>query len=87
MYRVTVSTGGKEYPLLNQVLRLQNPTLKEYAGNSIGYLKFKISPDHPYYDKILPLESEIYVYEDGEEIFRGRSVTSEEEFNRTHQLT
>lgn len=87
MYRVTVSTGGKEYPLLNQVLRLQNPTLKEYAGNSIGYLKFKIHPTHPYYDKILPLESEIYVYEDGEEIFRGRSVTSEEEFNRTHQLT
>lgn len=87
MYRVTVATEGKVYPLLNQVLRLQNPTLKEYAGNSIGYLKFKISPDHPYYDKIHPLESELYVYEDGEEIFRGRSVTSEEEFNRTHQIT
>lgn len=87
MYRVTVVTEEKEYPLLNQVLRIQNPTLKECAGNSIGYLKFKISPDHPYYDKILPLESELYVYEDGEEIFRGRSITSEEEFNRTHQLT
>lgn len=87
MFRVTVVTEEKEYPLLNQVLRIQNPTLKEYAGNSIGYLKFKISPDHPYYDKILPLESELYVYEDGEEIFRGRSITSEEEFNRTHQLT
>ena len=54
MYKVTVVTDGKEYPLLNQVLRLENPTLKEYAGNSPGYLKFKITPKHPYYDKILP---------------------------------
>ena len=49
MYKVTVVTDGKEYPLLNQVLRLENPTLKEYAGNSPGYLKFKITPKHPYY--------------------------------------
>ena len=87
MYKVTVITDGKEYPLLNQVLRLENPTLKEYAGNSPGYLKFKITPKHPYYDKILPLSSELFVYEDGAEIFRGRSTTTEEEFNRTHQIT
>lgn len=87
MYKVTVVTDGKEYPLLNQVLRLENPTLKEYAGNSPGYLKFKITPKHPYYDKILPLSSELFVYEDGMEIFRGRSMTAEEEFNRTHQIT
>ncbi len=87
MYKVTVVTEGKEYPLLNQVLRLENPTLKEYAGNSPGYLKFKITPKHPYYDKILPLSSELFVYEDGMEIFRGRSMTTEEEFNRTHQIT
>lgn len=87
MYKVTVVTDGKEYPLLNQVLRLENPTLKEYAGNSPGYLKFKITPKHPYYDKILPLSSELFVYEDGMEIFRGRSMTTEEEFNRTHQIT
>lgn len=87
MYKVTVVTDGKEYPLLNQVLRQENPTLKEYAGNSPGYLKFKITPKHPYYDKILPLSSELFVYEDGMEIFRGRSMTTEEEFNRTHQIT
>ena len=87
MYKVTVVTDGKEYPLLNQVLRLENPTLKEYAGNSPGYLKFKITPKHPYYDKILPLSSELFVYEDGMEVFRGRSMTTEEEFNRTHQIT
>ena len=81
MYKVTVVTDGKEYPLLNQVLRLENPTLKEYAGNSPGYLKFKITPKHPYYDKILPLSSELFVYEDGMEVFRGRSMTTEEEFN------
>lgn len=87
MYRIVVITDGTEYPLLNQVLRLENPTLKEYAGNSPGYLKFKITPKHPYYDKILPLSSELFVYEDEVEIFRGRSTTTEEEFNRTHQIT
>ena len=87
MYRVAVVTDGQEYPLLNQMLRLQNPVLKENAGNTPGYLKFKIIPQHPHYDKIHPLSSEVFVYEDGVEIFRGRSITSEEEFNRTHQLT
>ena len=87
MYRVAVVTDGQEYPLLNQMLRLQNPVLKENAGNTPGYLKFKITPQHPHYDKIHPLSSEVFVYEDGVEIFRGRSITSEEEFNRTHQLT
>ena len=73
MYKVTVVTDGKEYPLLNQVLRLENPTLKEYAGNSPGYLKFKITPKHPYYDKILPLSSELFVYEDGVESLTGHT--------------
>ena len=87
MYRIAVVTDGKEYPLLNQILRLESPTLKDYAGNSPGYLKFKITPKHPYYGKIHPLSSELFVYEDGVEIFRGRSTTTEEEFNRTHQIT
>lgn len=87
MYKVTVVTDGKEYPLLNKVLRLENPRLKELAGNSPGYLKFKITPKHPHYDKIHPLSSELFVYEDGVEIFRGRSTTTEGEFNRTHQLS
>lgn len=87
MYRVEVVTDGKKYPLLNKVLKLENPTLKELAGNSPGYLKFKISPLHPHYDKIAPLSSELFVFEDAAEIFRGRSITTEEAFNRTHQLT
>ena len=84
MYRVAVVTDGQEYPLLNQMLRLQNPVLKENAGNTPGYLKFKITPQHPHYDKIHPLSSEVFVYEDGVEIFRGRSITSEEEFKNKY---
>ena len=87
MYRVVVETDGKKYPLLNKILRLINPTLQEKAGNSPNYLKFTISPKHPNVSKIDMLRSEIFVYEDGQEIFRGRSVTSEESFNRTNHLT
>lgn len=87
MYRVTVVTDGKEYPLLNKVLKLDTPTLQEVIGNSPNYLKFGILPTHPYYDKIDVLRSELFVYENGEELFRGRSVTGEESFNRTNKLT
>lgn len=86
-YRIEVETDGKRYPLLNQILRLDGPTLRETAGNSPGYLKFKISPTHPHYSEIQPLRSELFAYEDGVEIFRGRSTTTEEAFNRTNQLT
>ena len=87
MYRVTVVTDGKEYPLLNKVLKLDTPTLQEVIGNSPNYLKLGILPTHPYYGKIDVLRSELFVYENGEELFRGRSVTGEESFNRTHKLT
>jgi len=87
MYRVTVVTDGKEYPLLNKYLKLQSPSLKEVAGNSPGYLKFGISPKHPHYGRIVPLCSELYVYENGVELFRGRSITSQEDFYRTDKIT
>ena len=87
MYRVTVVTDGKEYPLLNRYLKLQSPSLKEVAGNSPGYLKFGISPEHPHHEKILPLQSELYVYENGAELFRGRSITTQEDFHSTNQIT
>lgn len=87
MYRVTVVTDGKTYPLLNKVLKLESPFLKEVAGNSPNYLKFGIPPNHPYYDKIIPLRSELYVYENRTELFRGRSITTEEDFHRKNILT
>ena len=87
MYRVTVVTDGKEYPLLNKYLKLQSPSLKEVAGKSPGYLKFGISPKHPHYGRIVPLCSELYVYENGVELFSGRSITSQEDFYRTNKVT
>ncbi len=87
MYRVVVVTDGKEYPLLNKALKLEAPVLNEVVGNTPNYLKFSILPDHPHYDRIDTLRSELFVYEDGAELFRGRCVTGREDFNRTHKLS
>lgn len=87
MYRVTVVTDGKEYVLLNKQLRLIDPKLEEHAGNTPNYFKFKIDVNHLNYDKINPLTSVFYVYEDNIELFRGRAINSEEDFYRTHNIT
>lgn len=87
MYRVMVVTDGKEYPLLNKALKLEAPVLNEVVGNTPNYLKFSILPDHPHYGRIDTLRSELFVYEDGAELFRGRCVTGQEDFNRTHKLS
>ena len=89
MYKVTVLDGGIVYPLHIQgtdEVTLLEPELTMEMGCP-GSFSFRILPMHPYYDKIHPLTSEIYVYQDEIELFRGRYAGSEEDFYRTGQIT
>lgn len=89
MYKITVSYNGTIYPLhipgTDDVILL-DPILTQEMGKA-GNFTFHILPNHPHADKIHPLTSEIYVYEDGEEIFRGRYAGKEEDFYRTGKVT
>lgn len=84
MYQVRVKTDGKEY-LLHEPrdnegeYQLIAPKLELEMGKS-GSFTFQISPFHPNKDVILPLKSEVSVYDDGELIFRGRPVGNELDF-------
>lgn len=89
MYEVKVLYEGEFYPLYIpgvEELALMEPELTTEMGCA-GNFSFRILPVHPYADKIHPLSSEIYVYKDGEEVFRGRYVGKEEDFFRTGKVS
>lgn len=88
MYIVNVLYNDTIYPLHvpgTDDLFLIDPELTLETGVSGSFI-FGIPPTHPHYDKIHPLTSEFYVYQDGEELFRGRYAGSEEDFYRIGKI-
>lgn len=55
--------------------------------NKTGSFTFTIMPTHPHVNAIQRLKSRIEVYDDDELLFVGRSVTDEEDFQITGQVT
>lgn len=85
MYRIMVLTGGEEYPLWipqDEELIVFSPILTVDMSTAWN-LTFEITALHPYTDKLLPYASEIYVYDEEEEIFCGRMIEPAKDFNNT----
>lgn len=88
-YKITVITDGKSYPLYQpgaDDLQLIDPVIT-LELNSSGSLSFEVPPEHPFRDKIQALSSEFFVYQNGDEIFRGRNTGSEEDYYKTGSIT
>ena len=84
MYKVTCLYEGVTYLLHDpesEELRIYNDEL-ETRDNEPGAFRFTVSFDHPYVDKIVGLSSDIRVYDNGEEIFRGRPIRDSEDLYR-----
>lgn len=84
MYKVTCLYNGTTYTLhdpLSDTLRIYNDQL-ETETNKPGSFQFTVSYDHPYLDKIVGLSSDIRVYDDTEEIWRGRPIDDGEDLYR-----
>ncbi len=82
MYRVTTILNGVEYLLYDprdDNLQILEPEVTMQIGKS-GMFKFRIPPNHENRDKVVPLKSEIRVYQDGEILFCGRHVGHESDF-------
>ena len=89
MYRVYVQYGGAEYPLyepLDDDTQIFEPVLTEEVG-SAGSFQFRIYRGHVNYGKLRPCKSEIILYQDQEEIFRGRMLKPEQDFNNLVTIT
>lgn len=88
-YKITVITDGTSYPLYQpgaDDLQLIDPVIT-LELNSSGSLSFEVPPEHPFRDKIQALSSEFFVYQNGDEIFRGRNTGSEEDYYKTGSIT
>lgn len=89
MYQIKVFNGTNEY-------YLYDPRVKEFTViapklslelNKSGTLTMMVPDKHPNKAQILPLKSDIVVYEDGEAIWYGRSITNEKDFYKTGRIT
>lgn len=74
MYKIYLRNQEEDYPLyepLDDELRVFSPVLTQEMGRS-GQLDFYMMANHPNADKLGLLKTEILVYDDGREIYRGR---------------
>ena len=79
MYQV-LCDNAPIYDLRDDELILVDPKLTLEA-NKAGSFEFKIPPNHPHYNDIKKLVSEIVVISDGNELFRGRITENSDSFN------
>lgn len=89
MYVVEVENGGKRHYLhhpMDDELQLISPVVTLEAGKS-GNFTFQIPPTHPNINKIIPLKSEINVYQDADIIFCGRSIGDGSDFYNIGSIT
>lgn len=90
MYRISVTTGGVEYPLhepYGDDVRAIAPVLTS-SMDTVGSLAFQLAAVHPYVGMLKPLESEFYVYDDDDEIiFCGRMVKPVKDYYNSVSVT
>ncbi len=82
MFKVYVLRNEKEYPLyepLDDEMRIIEPVLEEEMGTA-GSFSFKINRGHPNFDKLVPRQSEITLYDNQKPIFYGRMLKPEMDF-------
>lgn len=89
MYRVYVDDNGSQYPLyepLDDEMRIFEPVLTEEPGNA-GSFQFRIYAGHKNYSKLQPCTSEVILYRDKQELFRGRILKPEQDFQNMITIT
>lgn len=77
--------GKLIYQPLDDELHLITPKLKVEMGKA-GSLEFSIPPSNKYYNMIQQLRTSFVVEMDDEEIFRGRALSNERNFNNVRNV-
>ncbi|MCD8206436.1 MAG: phage tail protein [Bacteroidales bacterium] len=89
MYTIKAFTqDGGEYWIHNPISRdlITGDPWYEVGDNINGSAQFTIYPDHPYYDKVQKLTTDIVIYKDEAEVFRGRVLYDDEDFNGSKKV-
>lgn len=89
MYRITVMLGGEEYPLhepYDEEMQVISPVLT-LDISTVGNLTFQLPATHPNADKLMPLTSEVYVYDEEQVVFCGRLPKPVKDFYNTMSVS
>lgn len=83
MYKIIIDGKFMHDPNIPN-LKVIEP-LYEPEQNEKGQFSFSIATTHPHINLIKPMKSLVYVYQDGDVIFRGRVTEDEEDTWKTHK--
>lgn len=81
MYTIKAFENGEEYVLHNPRVEelFLGDAYYEEGDNLNGQAEFTVYPDHPFYENVKKLTTEIVFYKDGVEKFRGRVLYDDED--------
>lgn len=88
MYTIVATVDGEQYPLHNPRSRdlIVGDPYFEIGDNINGQAEFKVFPNHPYYDLVKKLTTEIIFLNNEKEEFRGRVLYDNESFDGTKEV-
>lgn len=89
MYTIKAYVDGTEYTLHDSMVKALTVGGKPYfeVGDNInGSASFSVYPNHPYYDKVKKLTTDIIFYRDDEPEFYGRVLYDDEDFSGTKKV-
>lgn len=89
MYTIKAYVDGTEYTLHDSRVKALTVGGKPYfeVGDNInGSASFSVYPNHPYYDKVKKLTTDIIFYRDDEPEFYGRVLYDDEDFSGTKKV-
>lgn len=84
MYTIKAYVDGEEYTIHDSRVKALTVGGKPYfeVGDNInGSASFSVYPNHPYYDKVKKLTTDIIFYRDDEPEFYGRVLYDDEDFS------
>lgn len=89
MYTIKAYVDGEEYTIHDSRVKALTVGGKPYfeVGDNInGSASFSVYPNHPYYDKVKKLTTDIIFYRDDEPEFYGRVLYDNENFSGTKKV-
>lgn len=72
--------------LVADKLYITGPTYDKEVNKS-GSCKFNIYPENPYYNAVKPLKTQIVIKDNGEEVWRGRILNTQTNFDKTKSIS
>lgn len=89
MYTIKAYVDGEEYTIHDarvKALAVGGKPYFEVGDNINGAASFSVYPNHPYYDKVKKLTTDIIFYRDDEPEFYGRVLYDDEDFSGTKKV-